>query len=116
MVRNGTELQCTSQLDVLGQPDLSFAEGPVFAAHQAQNRQRLRPRKLVFTEFCGSAYRWPIARVSFDETVEFIEPLQCAAIALSKTILGSDDDEDVNIERSMNSRYQSTPDNQLKAN
>jgi hypothetical protein len=35
-----------------------------------------------------------------DELDRFIEPQQCAAIAVSKSILGSDDDEGVNIERS----------------
>jgi DNA-binding IclR family transcriptional regulator len=47
----------------------------------------------------------PVARVSFDELDRFIEPMQRAAVALSETILRSDDGEDVNRENSIHSRY-----------
>ena len=43
----------------------------------------------------------PAVRLSSDELDRFIESLQCAPVALSKTIFGSDDDEDVSNERPM---------------
>jgi DNA-binding IclR family transcriptional regulator len=46
-----------------------------------------------------------IACLGFDELDRFIEPMQRAAVALSETILRSDDGEDVNRENSIHSRY-----------
>ena len=54
----------------------------------------------------------PAVRLSSDELDRFIDFPQCAPVALSKTIFGTDDDEEVNNERPMNSRYQPTPDTQ----
>jgi hypothetical protein len=43
----------------------------------------------------------PAVHLSSDELDRFIESLQCAPVARSKTIFGSDDDEDVSNERPM---------------
>jgi len=51
-----TQLQSTPQFDVFAQADLGFAIGPVFVTHEAQNRQQLRLRELVFAEL-GSIAR-----------------------------------------------------------
>jgi hypothetical protein len=45
----------------------------------------------------------PAVRLSSNELDRFIGSLQCTPVALSKTIFGSDDDEDVNKERPMKS-------------
>jgi hypothetical protein len=40
---------------MFAEPHLGLAKGPVFVAHQAQNGQQLRLRKLVFAEAASVA-------------------------------------------------------------
>jgi len=50
VVGNGAKLQGETQLRVFAEPHLSFAEGPVFIAHQAEHGQQLRLRELVLAK------------------------------------------------------------------
>jgi len=50
VIRNREELQRTAQFGMFCQPHLGFAVGPVLVAHEAQDGQQLRLRKLVFAK------------------------------------------------------------------
>jgi hypothetical protein len=50
VVGNRAKPESTAQFQVLRQPHLCFPEGPVLVAHEAQDRQQLRLRELVFAK------------------------------------------------------------------
>jgi len=65
-VRHAGQTQCLVQFAMLTQAHFGFAKGPVLIAHQAENRQQLWLRKLVFAETAAVAGKHRLSNLQGD--------------------------------------------------